>query len=162
MKTIFTETTKAAKIIVVVLIATIALGTVVEASVGQNGSDVKYTKHYIVKYSDKDTFYDYSYVTLGRKKNAGKVLHVTVTHMYDENGNTKDADWTYTRWRVDKAVNGKMVTMASNIKIKRTKYSDITMSSRVETDKTLRVSARGNSSKYNARISGYIHNFKIL
>lgn len=88
-------------------------------------------------------------------------MYVTVTHMYDKNGNSKDNDWTYTRWRVDKAYNGRKIEMAHNVKLKRGVYTAITFNSKVMNNENLYVSARGNSSKYTAQISGYIHNFNL-
>ncbi len=161
MRNYFKEMTKATKWILFVLLGFLVLGKIASASISQNGSDVKFTKQYVKQYSDRDGYTDYSLISVGKKRNEGKTLYVTVTHMYDKNGNNKDNDWTYTRWRVDKAYNGRKIEMAHNVKLKRTVYTGISLNSKVMNNEFLYVSARGNSSKYTAQISGYIHNFNL-
>jgi len=153
---------KGVKIMMILLCVLSLSYNIAVASVQKNGTDIKMTKHPIMAYNDGTDAADFTYVYAGRKRNAGKVLHITVTHMYDSHGNNKDDDWTYTRWLIEKFVNGSLVHLATDVKIKRGVYTDVTLSEKVTEADKLRVSARGNSKTYAAQISGYIHQFKWL
>ena len=162
MRKIFSGTTKATKIMVIALLSIVMFGTVANASVSQNGTDVKFTKFDIKAYNSNTAFTYFTKLTFGRKRMGGEELYVTVTNMYDENGKNMDNEWTYTRWRVDHMKDGDTVVLANDVKLKRGVYSKISLDKKATTGDTLRISARGNSSKYKAKISGYIHDFTQL
>lgn len=138
-------------IIMSALVMTLTFGNCVYAGVSQSGSDVKFTKHFIDSLVYKE-------VASGTKINAGKVLNMQVTYMYDDNGNLSDT-FEKSKWKVYR-VNGSATTSFSDeIVVKKGVYTGLTMDSKVTANDKLVVKAKGNNSNYDAKISGYLYNF---
>lgn len=141
--------TMATRIMVVGLLTMLTLGTVVQAKVQQSGSDVYFEKHFI----DDST---YTEVASGYLSSERKKLHVKVIKMRDENGK-EEKNWNYSWWKVNK--NAK--TYCTEIKV--TKGSDdeyILLNQKTKMDEKLVVKAHGNKENLDAKIDGYIYNFK--
>lgn len=142
------KTRKFGTMLVMALMLTFVLSNVVYAAVIQNGTDVKFTKHFID--SNK-----YTTVATGSKVNAGKTLHVTVTHIYDDEGTEKDF-WSKTRWKVYDDAGG---VFSDEHILEKGQYTGITLEEKVTSSDEIKVKAKGNTSSLDAKISGYIHYF---
>uniref|UniRef100_UPI00405793D7 hypothetical protein n=1 Tax=Agathobacter sp. TaxID=2021311 RepID=UPI00405793D7 len=137
--------------IISALVMTVALCNCVYASVVQSGNDVKFTKHFI----DSQILTE---VASGTKVNAGKVLNMQVTYMYDDNGNEK-TDWKKTKWKIYRVNDSATTSFSDTIVVEKGQYTGLTMNSKATASDKLLVKAKGNNENYDAKISGYLYNF---